>query len=95
MALEILSRKKTSTLEEIDGKETDETSEKRGKNIQDIFENLARIKNEENSDDLDLSLANSYQPSSIGITFLAEITEDTKLELDFTGGRYFRIPVKN
>lgn len=51
------------------------------------------LKSDDNPIDYDLSLANAYQPSSMGITFLAEVTESSKLELRFEGGRYFPIPV--
>lgn len=41
-------------------------------------------------DDLDLSLANSYQPSSFGVSFLAELPHGSKLVVEATGGRYVR-----
>ena len=40
------------------------------------------------SEDLDLSLANAYQPSAFGVSFLAEFSEDSHLVVEVTGGRY-------
>lgn len=58
-----------------------------------INENLSTITKDDNPIDLDLSSSNEYQQSSIGITFLAILEKASVLELNFTGGRYFRIPV--
>jgi hypothetical protein len=41
-------------------------------------------------DDFDLSLANAYQPSSVGLSFLAELPPDSKLVVEAGGGRYRR-----
>lgn len=46
--------------------------------------------NEAETDDFDLSLANAYQPSSMGISFLAELPADASLQIEATGGRYRR-----
>lgn len=43
---------------------------------------------EDSFDDLDLSMANSYRPSSIAISFLAEIPEGSRLLVSASGGRY-------
>lgn len=48
---------------------------------------------DENSNDLDLSSSNTYRPSSIGISFLAELHADTKLIVDASGGRYRSLDV--
>ena len=40
------------------------------------------------TDDLDLTFANSYQPSTFGVSFLAEFGDDTRLILEAGGGRY-------
>lgn len=42
------------------------------------------------TDDFDLSLANAYEPSSMGISFLAEIRPGSALVVEATGGRYSR-----
>lgn len=38
--------------------------------------------------DLDLSGANSYRPSTLAVSFLADISEDSKLVVEVSGGRY-------
>lgn len=49
---------------------------------------------DEESDDLDLSLANSYKPSSMAISFLAELPPGSYLRVMASGGRYVRRSVK-
>lgn len=44
-------------------------------------------------EELDLTLINSFQPSSIGVSFLAEFPSGSKLIVDGTGGRYEKIDV--
>ena len=51
-------------------------------------EKASQSTGDDNPDDLDLSTANSYKPSSMGISFLAELPPDSKLVIDATGGRY-------
>lgn len=48
---------------------------------------------EAEDDDLDLSLANVYQPSVLGVSFLAKLPEGAELIVRATGGRYTRKPV--
>jgi hypothetical protein len=43
---------------------------------------------EAEGEDLDLSLANAYQPSAFGVSFLAEFPEESHLIVDVAGGRY-------
>jgi hypothetical protein len=66
---------------------------KRVKSIEDANKSIINLKTDENPIDYDLSLANAYQPSSMGITFLAEVTDKSKLVIKFDGGRYLPIPV--
>lgn len=40
------------------------------------------------SDDFDLSTSNAYRPSSMGVSFLAEVPDDAVLVVEVTGGRY-------
>ncbi|MGM0608745.1 MAG: helicase-related protein [Candidatus Muiribacteriota bacterium] len=40
------------------------------------------------SDDFDLSLSNAMKPSSMAISFLVELPENSKLKVDFYGGIY-------
>ncbi|RME33860.1 MAG: helicase [Gammaproteobacteria bacterium] len=44
--------------------------------------------------DFDLSLANSYRPSSMAISFLTRFPENARLNIQVTGGRYFRKEVR-
>lgn len=44
---------------------------------------------EAETEDFDLSMANTYQPSSMGVSFLAEFPQGAKLVAESTGGRYF------
>jgi hypothetical protein len=76
------------------GQENEITSEQRSKVVEAISETLSNFQSDDNPDDYDLSLANTYQPSSIGITFLANLEDESKLELSFTGGRYSKVPVQ-
>jgi len=45
-------------------------------------------------DDFDLSPANTYRPSSMGVSFLAEFPEGAVLVVEATGGRYYPKEVK-
>jgi len=45
---------------------------------------------EAENDDLDLSTANTYRPSTMGISFLAELDDEAVLRVTLTGGRYRR-----
>jgi len=46
------------------------------------------------TDDFDVSLANSFQPSSMGISFLVDLPEGSRLVLQANGGRYLPLKVK-
>jgi hypothetical protein len=48
---------------------------------------------EADTDDFDLSPANAFKPSSMGVSFLAIIPERSKLVVTATGGRYHSKPV--
>lgn len=45
-------------------------------------------------DDFDLSAANTYRPSSMGVSFLAEFPEGAVLVVEATGGRYHPKEIK-
>src|SRR5688572_12864259 len=47
-----------------------------------------RIEGQDNDTDLDLSAANKYLPSSMGLSFLAEFPAGAELEVEATGARY-------
>ena len=43
---------------------------------------------EAESDDFDLSTSNSYKPSSMAVSFLADLPEESEVVVEVTGGRY-------
>lgn len=47
-----------------------------------------QLGNDAGTDDLDLSGANEYRPTTIAITFLAELAEDAVMRMTVTAGRY-------
>ena len=63
------------------------------KDLEDIQHRSARSSAEPESEDLDLSSANSYRPSSIAVSFLALVPDGAKLIVEAKGGRYRRFPV--
>lgn len=57
------------------------------------LEKHLRSVDDTDQDELDLSLINSFQPSSIGVSFLAEFPSGSRLIVDAIGGRYEKIDV--
>ena len=49
---------------------------------------------EAESDDFDLSTSNSYQPSSMAVSFLVDLSEGAEVLVEASGGRYQRKVVK-
>lgn len=47
-----------------------------------------KVKRELDTNDFDLSLANTFRPGSMGISFLTEFPDDAMLIVEVTGGRY-------
>lgn len=69
-------------------------TEKGSKEIEKIAEQLAfNGLGEAETEEFDLSSANSYKPGSIGLSFLAEIPKGTRLLVLATGGRYDKVKV--
>ena len=48
----------------------------------------SRVRAPEDDDDLPLSTANSYRPSSFGLSFLSDLSDVASLEVELTGARY-------
>ena len=48
---------------------------------------------ETESDDFDLSTSNSYKPSSMAVSFLADLPEGSEVVVEASGGRYQKKPV--
>jgi hypothetical protein len=63
------------------------------KDLEDIQHRSSRSSAEPESEDLDLSSANSYRPSSIAVSFLASVPDGAKLIIEAKGGRYRRFHV--
>jgi len=59
--------------------------------VKDIDEIAKRLDSagENENDDFDLSSTNTRRPSSMAISFLAEIPDGASVVVEFTGGRYF------
>ena len=64
------------------------------KDLDEVKNKASRGSVERESDDLDLSMANSYKPSSMAISFLAELLPNSRLIVIASGGRYTRKKVK-
>jgi hypothetical protein len=62
-------------------------------NLDVVSEKVSRLSGESNHNDLDLSLANAYRPSSMGVSLLIEVNDETKLIVEATGGRYNKFPI--
>lgn len=83
--------------DEKDGLNTDNALTSQG--AEDIEKSLARDNNRDNNfddglSDLDLSATNTYRPSSMGISFLAELPSGSKIVVDASLGRYQPIEVQ-
>lgn len=96
--LDVLVTQEAAQPEDIarDSKDDPLTSEAR-KDLERIQERVQQRKassaQENESDDLDLSSANSYRPSSMAVSFLAEVPKDAILVVKGIAGRYRRLPV--
>lgn len=72
---------------------SDENRENIQQTTESTLEKHMRSMDDTDQDELDLSLINSFQPSSIGVSFLAELPSGSRLIVDATGGRYEKIDV--
>lgn len=84
----------------IDGDEGDSSSESPGdtgdylgekgrEKIKEIEERSGRMRGNDDSEDFDLSTANSYKPNSMAVSFLVEFPEGAELVVKASGGCYF------
>jgi len=69
----------------------DVSSEAVQKKLEDLREQTP-TKSDDN--DIDLSSANRFYPSSLGISFLADFSADSKLVITASGGRYVDRPIR-
>lgn len=83
----------TSLSEEKDDKD-DVIMSAADRDLDELKSKLSGGRSENESDDLDLSIANSYKPSSMAITFLVDLPKDSRIIISASGGRYFRKVVK-
>lgn len=80
--------------EEVKENKSEELDESELLIAQEVNQSLEDIKNdivdsiESESDDFDLSTANAYQPSSMGVSFLGELLPDSQLLVKLWGGYY-------
>ncbi len=58
------------------------------KDIQNIEKGIEESHDKSDSGDLDITLSNSYRPSSVAVSFLAHVGKGAVLKVQFTGGRY-------
>ena len=58
------------------------------KDLENIQERSTKSPVEPETEDLDLSSANSYRPSSMGVSFLSRVPDSATLVVEATGGRY-------
>ncbi len=59
-----------------------------------LEESESRTDAQDDATDLDLSSANKFLPSSMGVSFLAEFPAGSELIIEATGGRYAKKPVR-
>jgi len=64
-----------------------------GERIEIIEARLRGARRLNETDDFDISLANAFQPSSLGLSFLAELPEGSSLAVHAKGGRYLPLKV--
>ncbi|HKO18075.1 MAG TPA: helicase-related protein [Acidobacteriaceae bacterium] len=62
--------------------------------IEELREGLARARGSDGTEDLDLTGANTFSPSSLGVSFLTELPEGSVLKVRASGGRYRRRAVQ-
>ena len=56
--------------------------------IQNIEKDLLESRDKSDSGDLDVTLSNTYRPSSVAVSFLAHVANGAVLNVQFSGGRY-------
>jgi hypothetical protein len=61
---------------------------------QQSIEQISQRENEASPYDFDLSAANTFRPSSMGISFLADFPEDALLVVEAAGGRYRKYAIR-
>jgi hypothetical protein len=89
----ILTQATTVSSESVDLPPDDPLTPEGRKDLDDIQQRGGAPPSETETEELDLSSANSYRPSSVAVSFLASVTEDTYLIVEASGGRYQRFPV--
>lgn len=85
ISVEKEEKAESDSLEEVE-KESGQSPEEASSSFEEL--STEEMSEESPSDDLDLSLANAYRPSSMAISFLADVAESSKLEVSVTGARY-------
>ncbi len=70
------------------GLDSDPLTEQAAKSLEELEQRAVKDLDDPDDDDFDLSAANAYRPSSMGISFLAEIPNGSSLLIEASGGRY-------
>lgn len=66
----------------------DPLTEQAAKDLDELGQRAVGDRHDPDDDDFDLSSANTYRPSSMGVSFLAVIPDGSVLVVDASGGRY-------
>lgn len=81
-------------LDDVPGAEIEVTTDLSSEAVQQKLEDFREHTPTNSEDnDIDLSSANKYYPSSMGVSFLAELSPDSKLVVTACGGRYIDRPI--
>lgn len=89
----LLTQKPASPSDGVELPPDDPLTAEARKDLEEIQQRGGSSSSEVETDDLDLSSANSYRPSSIAVSFLALVPEGAHLIAEATGGRYQRFLV--
>jgi hypothetical protein len=84
----LVTQTAVAIVEEAPSSNDDLLSAEARKDLENIQERSTKSPADPETEDLDLSSANSYRPSSIGVSFLARVPDAATLIVEATGGRY-------
>lgn len=77
-----------------DSLESGAQTEKGTESVDAMSSRLRHVGRSGDSDDFEISLANSFQPSSLGLSFLAKLRPGSRVVVSGEGGRYVPLPVR-
>ena len=76
------------------GPEDEVLTQEARRNLEEIGQRAGSASSDIDADDLDLSSANTYRPSSMAVSFLGEMSDSSRLIIDTKGGRYRSLKVQ-